>query len=81
MVKSKSSSSAVPLIGAAAAGGIMATNGAGTTESCPTSDTTFYCKFVRFFSMFKMLLFIGIVIAVIAFIIYFLMKKKSGKTR
>ena len=52
----------------AAAGGMLGGVGGTTITSCPASDQSFYCKFVRGFNIFKM------IIAIIVFVIllYFL---------
>ena len=63
--------------GAAIVGGSALASGAGgtTITTCPSTDTSAYCKSVRYFQMFKMLLFIIIIIVILIFI--FLMFKKK----
>ena len=75
----------MPLSGGLVAGavgvGALATAGAGgdTVTTCPPTDNSFYCKFVKDFNMFKMVLFMLLIIGVIVFLIYYFMK--SSKKR
>jgi hypothetical protein len=59
------------------AGGVMNAGGV-TVSSCPADDQSFYCKFVRGFNVFKMLLFIIFIIvaAYFIYIMFFANKKK-----
>ena len=63
-------------IAALALGG--ATSGAGgtTITSCPPGDETMYCKLVKGFNIFKMILFILTVLGSIYFVIKMLMVKR-----
>lgn len=55
----------------AGAGGAIASSAGGTTvTTCPPDDTSFYCKFVKGFNIFKMLLFIVAVLIGIWFVWY-----------
>ena len=64
-----------------AALGTAATSGAGgtTISTCYDDDTRYYCKFVRFFNMFKMLIFIVICIIVVGLLIYFFSRASFAK--
>jgi hypothetical protein len=79
MAKSKSSSTGPLLLGAGA--GILATNTAGGTPECSEENTTFYCNSVKYFNLFKMLLFVLIIIAIIAFIIWHFTRNKAPVAR
>lgn len=51
--------------GASALGGALGTAGGMTVTSCPSGDTSFYCTFVKWFNMLKMVLFIiGVIIVI-----------------
>jgi hypothetical protein len=52
----------------AAAGGMLGGVGGTTITSCPATDQSFYCKFVRMFNIIKMI----IAIIVFAVLLYFL---------
>lgn len=69
MGKSSTSMDAIPLLGAGATA--IGASGTGTTiTTCSSTDQTTYCKFIRAFNIFKMLLFvIGLIV-----IVYFLIK-------
>jgi hypothetical protein len=63
-------------IAALAIGG--ATSGAGgtTITSCPPGDESMYCKFVKGFNIFKMIVFILTVLGSVYFVIKMLMVKR-----
>lgn len=65
-------------VGAVALGGMISGAGGTTITTCKDGDDSFYCKFVKGFNIFKMILFI---IAVLV-IVYMLWKAfGSGKKR
>lgn len=82
---SKSSAKPTPSISPAVATGgagltaITAVQGAGgmTITSCPPDDTSFYCKFVKWFNMFKMLLVVLSIVITIGIIAYVFWPKKG----
>lgn len=67
------------LIGGTALGAM--TSGAGGAPECKSGDTSFYCNFVKGFNIFKMIIFILIILVVIWFIYKMMTAKKSGKGR
>jgi hypothetical protein len=61
----------------AGAGGLLAGGAGGATvTTCPPEDTSFYCKFVKGFNIFKMILFIVAILIGIVFIWYLFRSKK-----
>lgn len=66
----------------AAGGSLLGGAGGATITSCPPEDNSFYCQFVKGFNIFKMLLFI-IVILVVGYFLYttFFGSTKSAKRR
>lgn len=64
-------------VGGAGLVAATATQGAGgtTVTSCPSEDNSFYCKFVKGFNIFKMILVILIIVGVIAFMAWFFWPK------
>jgi hypothetical protein len=53
------------ILGATALGSVVSGAGGTTITSCPTGDTSFYCRFVKGFNIFKMILVILIVLVFI----------------
>lgn len=68
----------------AVAGGVGASmvSGAGGTTlvSCSSGDDSFYCKFVKAFNVFKMLLFI-VAIVICAYLIYKMLSSPNPNVR
>lgn len=54
--------------GAATIGSGVASAGNTTMLPCPADDKSFYCQFARFFSMFKMVIFVIAVFVVLYFL-------------
>lgn len=82
MPTSGSGSSTKSMLAVGAASGVaggLSTAGGVTVSSCPADDKSFYCKFVRFFNMFKMILIILIVVAVIYFLLRYIVATKKKK--
>lgn len=65
----------VAVLGGAAVGAMTAS--AGGNPECKAGDNSFYCNFVRGFNIFKMILFV-VVILIVAFFIYKMMSNKKG---
>ena len=67
---------------AGAVGSSMVSNAGGATiTTCPPEDKSFYCNFVKGFNIFKMILFI-IVVLTIAYVLYKVFLGSNGsKTR
>lgn len=61
--------------GAAALGGAVAGAGGVTVSTCPPEDKSFYCQFVKGFNIFKMILSILLILAVIGVIAWVFLKK------
>lgn len=60
-----------------AAGGMLSGVGGTTITSCPASDQSFYCQFVRWFNMFKMVIFIIVFLVVLYFLYQWFVAKKK----
>ena len=76
--KSSSSSFGPTFVSGAAIGGAAMTSGTGSMAKCDVNDTSFYCTFVKGFNIFKMLLFVLIVI-ISLYIVYKVMTGKRKK--
>jgi hypothetical protein len=63
--------------GSAVAGGVAGAGGT-TVTTCPPGDESFYCKFVKGFSIFQMILFI-IGVLVVIWIVYKMFFTGGGK--
>ncbi len=63
------------LLAGAVAGGIVGGAGGTTITTCAADDPSFYCRFVRWFGIFKMVLYLIVVLA----IIWILWKTFGGK--
>lgn len=61
-------------IAAGVGGAIMSGAGGTTVTTCPPEDNSFYCKFVKGFNIFKMLLVILAVIIGVVMLYYFFKK-------
>lgn len=82
----KASASTTPqnngTFGALAAGGLaggLGSAGGVTVSTCPPEDTSFYCKFVKGFNIFKMILFILAIFVVLYFLYKIFVSKSSTK--
>lgn len=60
----------------AAAGGMLGGVGGTTLTTCPATDQSFYCKFVRGFNIFRMVLAIIIFLVLLYFVYVWIFAKK-----
>lgn len=60
----------------AAAGGMLGGVGGTTLTTCPAGDQSFYCKFVRGFNIFRMIIAIILFIVLIYFLYAWFFAKK-----
>lgn len=63
--RSDGESGAGGLVAGAVAGGLVSGAGGSTLTTCKSDDTSFYCTFVRWFNMFKMVLYMIVVLVII----------------
>ena len=63
------------LAGGVALSSVMSGAGGTTVTSCPPGDNSFYCRFVKGFNVFKMILVILVILILICTAAYFFMKK------
>lgn len=59
-----------------ATGGMLGGVGGTTLTTCPSSDQSFYCKFVRGFNIFRMIIAIILFIVLIYFLYVWFFAKK-----
>jgi hypothetical protein len=71
--------SALAIGGASAIGTAAGSAGGTTITSCPANDTSFYCTFVRWFNMLKMVIFIIALIALI-YVLYNAWASRKGSS-
>ena len=63
----KNSSTGAAVLGGTAIGAM--TSGAGGAPKCKADDTSFYCNFVKGFNIFKMIIFVLVIIVVVWFVV------------